>query len=455
MPLPNELFSTYFPGTFKLLVNGHVEIDTVDATRLSLYRYRFTNSANMPGFRRKKRRELYGQPYQKNVRVLSDPAVAAEGVFDSPGYHEDHYRTVNVAWWSGNPQNIAPADDPSQRVANKIREILSETKTNTLVTAAELGKTADHLALTAKRVYEAYRSIRHGDFRGLVDVLGIQPKKGANQRFENRWTDMVDKTGLFHKDKLPPRGQRPTRQEMLRSRERMSKAMKGRLDYESFASSTWLEYSYAWKPLLGDVYNHAQALAELSIERAKVDRVVRARANTQSSAKRLDKGNIFQTQRESSDKRWVLIKCTYRLQGGDLNTFSQLGIDNPLEVAWELVPFSFVADWFLPVGNYLKSLTATNGLIFLNGEKMSRQHTVLTAELQSSGPWFTGVGITSWKLNGPAIQREESLSINREAILGFPAVEFPKLSNPFGKGSSYGLKKAISAISLLQSIFLK
>jgi hypothetical protein len=36
------------------------------------------------------------------------------------------------------------------------------------------------------------------------------------------------------------------------------------------------------------------------------------------------------------------------------------GIDlgNPIEWAWELIPFSFVVDWALPVGNYLTALFA-------------------------------------------------------------------------------------------------
>lgn len=32
------------------------------------------------------------------------------------------------------------------------------------------------------------------------------------------------------------------------------------------------------------------------------------------------------------------------------------GFDKPLGVAWEATPFSFVADWFFPIGDYLKNL---------------------------------------------------------------------------------------------------
>jgi hypothetical protein len=36
-------------------------------------------------------------------------------------------------------------------------------------------------------------------------------------------------------------------------------------------------------------------------------------------------------------------------------------------VAWELVPFSFVLDWFIPIGSYLSQLDASAGMEFLGG----------------------------------------------------------------------------------------
>lgn len=50
-----------------------------------------------------------------------------------------------------------------------------------------------------------------------------------------------------------------------------------------------------------------------------------------------------------------------------LSTLASVGMTNPFEVMYELVPWSFVADWFLPVGDYLSTLDATLGFEFKSG----------------------------------------------------------------------------------------
>lgn len=45
----------------------------------------------------------------------------------------------------------------------------------------------------------------------------------------------------------------------------------------------------------------------------------------------------------------------------------QLGLDDPLGLIWELTPYSFVVDWFLPVGQWLSSFRSIKGLTFQGG----------------------------------------------------------------------------------------
>lgn len=46
---------------------------------------------------------------------------------------------------------------------------------------------------------------------------------------------------------------------------------------------------------------------------------------------------------------------------------------NPIEWAWEGIPFSFVADWMFGIGDYLAALNATNGYSNIRGVKLVRE----------------------------------------------------------------------------------
>jgi len=45
-----------------------------------------------------------------------------------------------------------------------------------------------------------------------------------------------------------------------------------------------------------------------------------------------------------------------------VQAFKRLGLLNPVAVLWEVVPLSFVVDWFIPIGTYLASLDAMAGV---------------------------------------------------------------------------------------------
>jgi len=39
-----------------------------------------------------------------------------------------------------------------------------------------------------------------------------------------------------------------------------------------------------------------------------------------------------------------------------------LGLTDPLSVLWEITPYSFVVDWFIPIGTYLENLNTIPSL---------------------------------------------------------------------------------------------
>lgn len=129
---------------------------------------------------------------------------------------------------------------------------------------------------------------------------------------------------------------------------------------QATAANKWLELQYGWKPLLNDVKNAAEQMAEISLqEEATIGRVtaftsletVYRNPNMVVEVSPQILANLVRRQKETRRAVW-------RFQPTGLNTLGSLGLLNPLTVAWELLPLSFVVDWMFPIGRYLESLDA-------------------------------------------------------------------------------------------------
>lgn len=104
---------------------------------------------------------------------------------------------------------------------------------------------------------------------------------------------------------------------------------------------------YGWQPLVYDCYEAAKALEELSKYRGLVFRANYTRKGVMeqsTSALWSCKGKWFRT-------------CKYKIILSEpLSVVRSLSLANPAIVVWEEVPWSFVVDWFIPVGDYLANL---------------------------------------------------------------------------------------------------
>lgn len=111
----------------------------------------------------------------------------------------------------------------------------------------------------------------------------------------------------------------------------------------------WLELQYAWLPLLSDVYEAGKAYEKLTapprVERLRVSRVKSGLYNGSQSPSNWTGTGPYTTRKS------IMIDLEEQLSKS-----RSLGLLNPLSVAWELVPFSFVVDWFVPVGTYIDNL---------------------------------------------------------------------------------------------------
>lgn len=129
---------------------------------------------------------------------------------------------------------------------------------------------------------------------------------------------------------------------------------------------------YGIKPLLMDLDASVKSLAELSY-RPEYLTVTASGKDTCTTSYTIPPG--FGPRYRSSSytnsysyKIWV----EALVDPGFQHSAAGFGLVNPLELAWELTPYSFVADWFLPIGDLFSSLDATYGLTFSRGYSTSK-----------------------------------------------------------------------------------
>lgn len=67
----------------------------------------------------------------------------------------------------------------------------------------------------------------------------------------------------------------------------------------------------------------------------------------------------------------------YHIENDVAKRLNEFGLLDPDQIAWEVTPWSFVIDWFVPVGEYIQALTATQGLVL----------DVVTTKLALAGRW--------------------------------------------------------------------
>jgi hypothetical protein len=199
-------------------------------------------------------------------------------------------------------------------------------------------------------------------------------------------------------------------------------------------SSAWLAIQYGWKPLLSDLYESTKAYEALtSAPRKSTIRVSKAIRNSgfNSSA---SPSNWECTASRIISRRLKIVLTE------ELSAPRSLGLLNPASVAWELVPFSFVADWFIPIGSYIDNM----------GFPPSLFHTITMSELDRWSGRF--VKINNVNVYHPSGFNDEydAVAVTRSTNVPF-SPPLPRFTD-FSKAMSAGRVK--NAIALLHQVFL-
>jgi len=218
-------------------------------------------------------------------------------------------------------------------------------------------------------------------------------------------------------------------------------------------AQNWLEMQYGWKPLLDDIHGASVALARKNLDNVDVQRAIgkgghQSEVVTPVSGIRtagIISGSPTVGKTTVGTETIASYGVRYKVASQLTAFLAQTGFTNPINLAWEILPFSFVVDWFLPIGPFLESLSAFHGLDFVDGyhTTFTRQRTSMTVSgsyTTAGTPGFNRI----WTEKG--LWEREWISISRVKLTAFPGARFPQLKNPL---STYHILNSLALMKVL------
>lgn len=276
-------------------------------------------------------------------------------------YRHGGNTTVRLAGSLSIGHGVPSVSFPEKIVAKAELEALlklKDEKVNVGVSLGERKEVAGMFRDNLLRVANAYRSARKGDFKRASRQLGLT------------WKDVPNK---------------------------------------------WLELQYGWKPLLSDIHTAVEALNAKDREDPTRTwlHVIGKASDTQRS--KIDGGTAYSgvlTRSHDQHRFEAKVRFDYKPKEnmGLQRSLMQWGISNPAQIAWELIPFSFVVDWAIPIGDYISAFGAADTFEFLCGSQS--RFTTSTRE--------SHLITTSSAISASGTARAEQKLFNRYVYGSFP-----------------------------------
>lgn len=233
---------------------------------------------------------------------------------------------------------------------------------------------------------DAARKLRKGDFPGFVKALSVSPKKK-------------------HRNKTHAAAHE--------------------------FSGLWLEYHFGWSPSVADIFSAVDVM-----QRAWPAEKARGSAKVHYSREDGKATGYIRTQTGTIQH---VVGAELRMTNPNLFLANQLGLLNPVSIAWELVPFSFVADWFFDIGSFLESFSDFAGVQVIRPWSLAFMR---YTDVDAPNPdHFTNV---QW-FDGPC-------TIRGSALMRMTGIPRPIPNRNISANLGNSITRAASAVSLLTQL---
>lgn len=257
------------------------------------------------------------------------------------------------------------------------------------VTVAEGREALTLMAQRAGQLYRSFKSLRRGRFGDFVRELKVRPLKKHER---TKWTK------------------------------------------PKHAASIWLEYWFGWAPLVGDIDACVDVLTS-----APPPLILTGSATQKISGGGVTSGGGRLYTFQYTGKAVVKQYARVRIENPNALLRQQTGLTNAAEIAWAIVPFSFLVDWFGNVGDVLRARTDFAGLV------IEEAYATAHCKLQSAQSQAWNAGTPYYRKWSGMNQQVCTRRILR--VVG-PTLQF-KLPERLS------VTRAATAISLLVSLFTK
>lgn len=227
------------------------------------------------------------------------------GPWNTYGLNNSYYANM-PGFTSGGPEQQAAYNRALERLISKVGQ-----SAGLGLTLAQYMQSRNMIAGRAMQMLGAAKALKKGNFRRFLKQLQTPP---LPKHRRTRWT-------------------RPKQ-----------------------AANLWLEYSFGWAPLVQDIYDALQVL-----QNDPFLRKVKASSRFSSDKDVTESFSYNYTRHQWKLQGIVVVGASFRVDNPNLALANQLGLINPAAVIWDAVPFSFVVDWFIPVGTFLNSWTMFTG----------------------------------------------------------------------------------------------
>lgn len=217
-------------------------------------------------------------------------------------------------------------------------------------------------------------------------------------------------------------------------------------------ADNWLALQYGWKPLLQDIRGLMDSIARLQLGSVVV---YTARSTAHHEENRVSYMSLgvansprigTQTETFVADVRYGI---RYQIDNHLKAFLAQTGFTNPINLAWEVLPYSFVVDWFIPIGPYLEQFSAWDGLVFNDGWKSVTTKLSTTWNVGYSGKLNVSDPNDVQMISYIGSRRREEITYARTKLTAFPSQVIPTFKNPVSP------QHALNGLALLISAFKK